>query len=33
MWDVIIADKDRVQKGWGLANDTIKQAGMKLQKC
>ena len=28
MWDVIIADQDRVQRGWGLTNDTIKQEGM-----
>ncbi len=25
MWDVIIADQDRAQRGWGLTNDTIKQ--------
>ena len=28
MWDVIIAHQDRVQRGWGLTNDTIKQKGM-----
>ena len=28
MWDKIIADKDRVQRGWGLTNDTVKQEGM-----
>jgi hypothetical protein len=28
MWDVIIADQNRAQRGWGLTNDTIKQEGM-----
>ena len=28
MWDVIIADQDRAQRGWGLTNDTIKQEAM-----
>ena len=28
MWDVIVADKTRVQKGWGLTNETITKEGM-----
>ena len=28
MWDAIIADQHRGQKGWGLTNHTIKQEGM-----
>ncbi len=28
VWDVIMADPERVQKGWGLTNHTIKQEGM-----
>ena len=32
VWDMIITYEDRVQKGWGLTNDTIKQAGMNSDK-
>ena len=28
MWKTILEDQYRVQKGWGLTNDTIKQEGM-----
>ena len=28
VWEVIMADPERVQKGWGLTNHTIKQEGM-----
>jgi len=28
VWEMIMADTNRVQKGWGLTNDSIKQEGM-----
>jgi hypothetical protein len=28
VWDLIMADPERVQKGWGLTNNTIKREGM-----
>ncbi len=27
VWHIIMADKGRVQKGWGLTNHTIKRGG------